>query len=98
MAIQWYLMESPANFPKWKRTFGVSDDGVVFLPAGIAGNEQAVLLSASYDGVEVAQDFGHLYVSATWMAREYPRTAEICAAAEKYARDSGLLKPSAGTE
>jgi hypothetical protein len=100
MAIQWHLMNPPAghNLPKWKCTFGVSDDGVVFLPAVIAGDEQAVLLCASYDGVEAVQGFGHLYVSTTWMAREYPPTAEICAAAEKYARGSGLRKPSAETE
>lgn len=95
MAIQWYLMNLPPGhkLPKWKRTFGVSDSGTVFLPAAIAGNEQAVLLCAGYDGVEAATESNHLYVSTTWMAREYPATAEICAAAEKYARDNDLLKP-----
>ena len=98
MAITWHLMKTPASYPKWKRTFGVTDDGVVLLPAVIAGNEQAVLLSAAYDGVEAVQEFGHLYVSTEWLAREFPPTAEICAAAENYARGSGLLKPPAETE
>jgi len=98
MAITWHLMKSPESYPKWKRTFGVLDERTVFLPAIIAGNEQAVLLSAGFDGVEVAQEFGHLYVPTEWMAREFPSTAEICAAAEDYARRSGLLKSLSETE
>ena len=98
MAITWHLMNSPASEPKWKRTFGVIDESIVLLPAIIAGNEQAILLSAAYDGVEAVQDFGHLYVTTQWMAREFPPTAEICAAAEDYARRSGLLKPPPETE
>ena len=98
MAITWHLMKTPASYPKWKRTFGVIDGSVVLLPAVIAGNEEAILLSAGFDGVEAVQEFGHLYVTTGWLAREFPPTAEICAAAENYARGSGLLKPPAETE
>jgi hypothetical protein len=53
MEMQWFCVEqSPEQrMPKWMRSVAVGDDGVIFAPAAMSGNEQRALLCASWDGV-----------------------------------------------
>jgi len=39
--IHWFYVSNPdgKRFPVWRRSFGVSDGGVVFVPAAMAGDE-----------------------------------------------------------
>jgi hypothetical protein len=74
--------------PKWKRTLAVSDDGTVYMPAAAAGDENAVGMCASYDGVSAVVIQRHLFLPTSWLTREYPEVADICANAEAKARES----------
>lgn len=65
--------------PKWQRLAAVADDGTVFVPAAIAGNEQMIFLIAGWDGnVPVVSNRKHLYVPARWLAKERPDIADVC--------------------
>lgn len=64
---------------KWQRSAGINaKTGDVFVPAHIAGNEQELLLCASFDGEPCAILHKHLFVRSSWMKKEYPKTKEVC--------------------
>jgi hypothetical protein len=77
--MQWFSVIRPQGTrePQWKLCAGIDDDGTVFAPAGIAGNEQTVLLCALFDGVPAVVDKRHVYLPTTWLANEYPDMAEV---------------------
>lgn len=80
MNVRWVEMENPPGkkMPKWKRTAGISDTGVVFIPAGALENEMNVVLCAGYDGTTLITYLNHVYVPSQWMAKEFPKTADVC--------------------
>lgn len=82
--MQWYVAEftEGKKIPKWQRTLAVDDNGTIYVPAAIAGNEMSVFLAVTYDNIPVICDSNHLYVPVTWLAREYPDTADLCALIE----------------
>lgn len=85
----WLETETPSGkkkLPRWVRSMGISDDGVVFVPAAMAGNEQAVFLCTAYDGTASVTYLNHVFVSSTWLAKEYPDTRELCEIMENRAR------------
>ena len=89
--MDWIEFEQPSGkkIPRWKRTLGFDKStGEVFVPAAIAGNEQNVLLCALYDGTRAAEFHKHMYFPANWVAKEFPKTAEICNAMIEAARKS----------
>lgn len=77
--IQWFSVSRPQGTrePQWKLCAGIDDNGTVFAPAGITGNEQAVLLCACFDGVPAVVSKCHIYLPTTWLAKEYPDIAEV---------------------
>jgi hypothetical protein len=80
---------SDSKIPKWKRTLAVSHDGTtIYMPAAVAGNETKIGMCASYDGVSAAVIHKHLFLPTSWLTREYPDIADICANAEAKARES----------
>lgn len=83
-----YTVENPEGkrLPAWARTAFVDDDGVIFAPAAIAGNERAVLLCAMQDGVPLMSDKGHTYVPTSWIAQEYPSQLGTCLSIERRIR------------
>lgn len=87
--MQWIEVANPdgKKIPKWKRSAGLSSEGVVFVPAAMTGNESEVLLCAGYDGTPVVHYLNHIYVPAEWLAAEFPKTAEICAIISKNVRE-----------
>jgi len=87
--MQWIETENNTGkrWPKWQRTAAISDDGVVFVPGGMLGNESEVLLCAGYDGVPMAIHLKHLYVPAQWMAKEFPKSAEVCELIERKVKE-----------
>jgi hypothetical protein len=87
-AITWIRPEfKKAGVPQWLITAGISDDGTVFVPARIAGNETAVTLAAGWDGnVAMAIYRDHAFLPVEWMVREYPKLADDLRAVEKKVR------------
>jgi hypothetical protein len=73
--LTWSMFPGPG--PEWRRCVAVSDDGEVFAPAWIAGNEQKVGMCAAYDGGRAIVCDGHLYLPMSWLVREYPKLQEM---------------------
>ena len=83
----WGVVEGPG--PEWKRAAGLSDDGRVFLPAALFGNESSLFFSASWDGVGPEGHLyqGHIFMDAEWLAKELPDlSAPILDVAKKIAK------------
>jgi hypothetical protein len=82
--MRWCCLEKPPT--GWARSAALDGDGTVFAPAAIAGTEEAVLLSATWDGVTILMDCGHPYLPTGWLAGEYPEIADICTKIETRVR------------
>lgn len=79
MKITWMTVRQATKHrsPKWLRTAAVTDDDQVFLPADIAGDARMVMLAAAWDGnVSMLIHLQHVYLPATWLAKEYPSISE----------------------
>lgn len=93
--MRWVASSKPSNkAPLWARSAALADDGTVFIPAAIAGNEMRTVLAATWDSnVPMVIDSGHAYLPSTWMARECPRNADICELIERRVREH-FAKPA----
>ena len=78
--------------PEWLRTAGYAENGDVFAPAAITGNEKAAFMCAGFDGVPMFALDGHPFFPTHWLATEYPKTAELCTKIE--ARVRSHFEPS----
>lgn len=87
--MQWFEVDNSTdeNIPRWARTSGISRDGVVFVPAAMAGNEKEVFLSTTYDNTPAATHLDHFYVPADWLAAAFPEKAELCQIISKAVRE-----------
>ena len=63
------------GLPEWMRTYFVDGSGTVLLPCGAFGNELEAFLCLGFDGDPFVRQDGHIYASATWLAKHYPRDA-----------------------
>lgn len=65
-SIQCYAVSNPdgKRYPEWRRSFGVSEMGVVFVPAAMAGDETEmnVMRCACSDGQSTAVHLDHHFV------------------------------------
>jgi hypothetical protein len=88
--MQWIEVPNTSrkNVPAWQRSAGLADDGTVFVPAAIAGNEEAAVLSASWDGVGVVLYKKHAFLPAGWIAQEHPTARELCGKIERKVREA----------
>ena len=78
--LKWMVVENHPNqkkIPEWQRSSAIDENGVVFAPAAICGNEKNIFLCALYDGVSVAWNEGHAYYPTEWLSQEFPETADI---------------------
>lgn len=79
--INWFAVSNPENkrFPEWRRTFGISSAGEVFVPAAMAGDETEmnVVLCACGDGQGTAVHLEHHFVPSHWLKREFPKHSEL---------------------
>jgi hypothetical protein len=60
------------------RSIGVTEQGHIFVPAGITGNEGEVFLRSMYDGTRTYDYRNHKFVPADWMAKEFPDVRGLC--------------------
>ena len=84
----WVEMQNQSGIlaAKWQRSAALSDDGIVFAPAAIAGDEQKVFYAAMWEAIPVVTEYGHSHVPTNWMVREYPDTLEVCTLIESKVR------------
>ncbi|WAC45218.1 hypothetical protein OU997_03215 [Pseudomonas sp. SL4(2022)] len=79
--IHWFTASSPEqkHVPEWRRSFGISDKGAVFVPAAMAGDDSElnVMLCASTDGQSTAVHLDHHFVPSNWLKREFPKHFEL---------------------
>ncbi|MBX8547381.1 hypothetical protein K5D53_22395 [Pseudomonas cichorii] len=90
--IRWFAASNPdgKRFPEWRRSFGVDEAGIVFVPAAMAGDETEmnVMLCASSEGQSTAVHLDHHYVPSGWLKREFPKHAELIEMIEVFAQDT----------
>ena len=95
--ITWYSVPNQKGHKRvaeWKRSAGIEDGtGDVFVPAVIAGNEMIVFLCAGYDAEPAAYLDKHLFVRASWMAKEFPGLRDICEKIEANVRGWTPARP-----
>jgi hypothetical protein len=90
MSLQWVCVSEPEmnrKAAKWKRCAALDDDGTVFVPAVIGGNEMAAFLAASWNRTPAVLKWEHIYLPAQWVAAEYPKAAQLCARIEQRVRE-----------
>ena len=56
--------------PKWKSTFCKSDDGLLFFPVALFGDEAMEILLAGYDGATSMTYRNHFFVNHEWLLKE----------------------------
>lgn len=90
------LAEFPGE-PRWRRLVAVDDDGTVFVPAAMSGNEQKAVLLSAYDAVKCIERSGHFYLPTAFMVATFPDTLQACQAAEASVKRH-LTSADAGAE
>lgn len=79
--IRWFSVPNLEHkcFPEWRRSFGISDEGDVFMPAAMAGDdtEMHVMLCAAAEGQVTAVHLDHHFVPIGWLKREFPKHFEL---------------------
>lgn len=101
--IHWFCVSNPdgKRFPEWRRSFGVSDGGDVFIPAAMAGDETElnVMLCASGDGQSTSVHLDHHFVLSDWLKRMFPKHLELIEIIEARAKAalSELREPESAT-
>lgn len=85
--MNWYETAAQDNkFPDWLRSAAINEEGTVFAPAELTGNERDAFLRASWDGVPAVIHRGHVYLPTTWLARECPQIKILCKKIESTVR------------
>lgn len=94
--MKWYVTQntSDTRYPEWARSFAITEDGLILLPAALADadNEAMIAISAcEQTGSPTTAHLGHLYVSSTWLKAEYPDIADLVAGLEAVIQDMDVL-------
>lgn len=89
----WIEIENTTSrkIPKWLLSAAMADDGTIFAPAAISGNEQAAVLSASWDGVAMVMYRNHAFLPTAWLMKEYPKTQELCESIQRKMNEQAEL-------
>lgn len=79
--IQWFSVSNldGKRIPEWRRSFGIGDNGKVFVPAAMAGDETEmnVMLCALADTQGTALHLEHHFVPSDWLKNVYPKHSEL---------------------
>lgn len=71
--IHWFAVSNPEQkcHPEWRRSFGITDEGVVFVPAAMVGDspEHRAMLCAADDGQAIAVHLDQYFVPSGWLNR-----------------------------
>jgi hypothetical protein len=76
----WFCVRSShgTKSPAWKRSIAINREGIVFVPAVIAGKEKDVSVSTLFDRTPVLLCFDHVYVPVAWMVENFPTCMARC--------------------
>jgi hypothetical protein len=76
----WFCLRSShgTKSPAWKRSIAINREGIVFVPAVIAGKEKDVSLFTLCDRTPVLLCFEHVYVPVAWMVKHFPTCRARC--------------------
>jgi hypothetical protein len=89
--MHWFSVRPPGTRePEWKFSAAIDDNGAVFAPAALAGNEQSVMLCAAYDSVTTSINKHYVYLPTAWLAKEYPAMADVFNLIEQRVRSEQL--------
>lgn len=100
--MKWYVLEKNDNFnlPEWYRTFGIDNDGLLYIPAAVTQYpEDEVLERLDADtnsDIPMAQYNDHFYMLSTWLSKTYPQTADLCQMFELQASKVSVTVKGAG--
>ncbi len=62
----------------WIRSMGLDDSGVIFVPASLyRPGESSAKLCAIFDGVDIVEYLGHLYVPIDWLEQNVKNDAAV---------------------
>ena len=61
---------------KWLRTSFIDDEGTLYLPCAMFGNEPAAFLCIAFDCIPVRLHKNHVYAPVWWLMNEYPKHRE----------------------
>ncbi len=94
--MKWYVTQntSDSRYPEWARSFAITEDGLILLPAALADAENEAMIAISaceQTGSPTTAYLGHLYVSSTWLKSEYPDIAELVTELEADIQSMGVL-------
>jgi hypothetical protein len=83
-----WIKVKPQNkkLPAWLCSAVINDEGTVFAPAALTGNEQSAVLSASWDGAPAVIRAGHVFLPTSWLARDCPQIERLCEKIEEVVR------------
>jgi hypothetical protein len=83
-SVKWFTSSDP-NLPadqqrqEWLRTAAFDEvNNIVYLPAGMSGNEDRTFLLARREGAPYIADHGHTYVPAGWLGKQHPNLRDDC--------------------
>ncbi|MFI8224798.1 hypothetical protein [Pseudomonas sp. NPDC085632] len=76
----WFCVRSShgTKSPAWKRSIAINREGIVFVPAVIAGKEKDVSVSTLCDRTPVLLCFDHVYVPVAWVVENFPMCRSHC--------------------
>ncbi len=80
LTVTWYEAGKPdptAFAPAWTRVFGIANDGTVYAPAALTGDEGETLAKAAAEGIAAAMKNDHAFLPIQWLVRSYPYEFEV---------------------
>lgn len=79
--MQWFAVSNldGKRIPEWRRSFGISEAGSVFVPAAMAGTETEmnVMLCAMADRQATAVHLEHHFVPSYWLKSVFPKHSDL---------------------
>jgi hypothetical protein len=81
----WSTVDDVGNkkTPAWQRSACITDDGVVFAPAAIFGNEERIYFMAAFDGVSYIYQDSHVYLPTSWLETNIKNGNELAKLIDK---------------
>ncbi|MGH2419837.1 hypothetical protein EJ576_22360 [Pseudomonas sp. C 49-2] len=95
--IYWFSVSNleTTRYPEWRRSFGVNEEGGVFVPAAMAADtsEQWVVVLATTENQPIAVYLNHYFVPSGWLKREFSKHRELIEIIEARAQAEDVALP-----
>lgn len=76
------------GLPEWKRTAGIDENGFVYIPAFVGGNENLAVILAVQDGEPICElESGHFLLRIEWLKKNFSSDVLTLKAFEKMERN-----------